>query len=291
MADFITTFPQGDAAQTSLQDVIKEVWIVWLDITCPQCDTRLLRLSAVRRDLLKREEATSQGSRVPNCLGRMTSKHRAYLTSVGENTQHLNVDVVSRTPPHKPSMEYARCLDAQPVAQQRCQGSTPSEQKCSRAHKLAQLPMVVNNGSSPHRAGGRACPSDAAHALLMVCGVLALCPTHPSATRPNYNTSKARLHISRCESPCRRCLLVSKARMLKFQAMPWTLGFRVLFMHFPLHFRMFFSTESPTRRSIAEAPTRDAHQWQQNTSNPVVPQLDARLHCGPSDRSQMKVIV
>ena len=47
---------------------------------------------------------------------------------------------------------------------------------------------------------------------------------HPSvdAVSRNY-TSSARIHISRCQSPCRRCVLVSKSRKLKFQDMPRTL--------------------------------------------------------------------
>ena len=56
---------------------------------------------------------------------------------------------------------------------------------------------------------------------------------HPSvdAVSRNYK-SAARIHISRFQSLCRRCVLVSKSRKLKFQERPPTLGFHVLFIAF-----------------------------------------------------------
>ena len=41
-----------------------------------------------------------------------------------------------------------------------------------------------------------------------------------------------KIHITRRQSPCTRCFLVSKSRKLNFQDVPWTLGFQVLFIVF-----------------------------------------------------------
>ena len=56
---------------------------------------------------------------------------------------------------------------------------------------------------------------------------------HPSvdAVSTNY-TSAAKIHISGCQFPCRRCVLVSKSRKLKCQERPRMLGFHVLFIAF-----------------------------------------------------------
>ena len=38
------------------------------------------------------------------------------------------------------------------------------------------------------------------------------------------------------------------------------------------------TSHSPSKRSIPQAQTRDAHQWQHNTPKPAIPHLDARFH-------------
>ena len=56
---------------------------------------------------------------------------------------------------------------------------------------------------------------------------------HPSVDAVSRNYASAvKIHISGCQSPCTRCVLVSKSRKLKFQDMPRTLGFHVLFIAF-----------------------------------------------------------
>ena len=45
--------------------------------------------------------------------------------------------------------------------------------------------------------------------------------------------------------------------------------------------RHIATSHSPSRRSIPQAPTRDAHQWQHTTSKPAIPHLDARFHKHP----------
>ena len=42
-------------------------------------------------------------------------------------------------------------------------------------------------------------------------------------------------------------------------------------------------SHSPSRSSIPQAPSPDAHQWHDSTSKPAIPHLHARFHVEPSE--------